>query len=119
MRRSVVIAALALAATACGADRPVGTTPPVDSLVGCIGLIAVNPATATLHAGDTLRLKITGGSNCNSISQWRWRTSDTLVATIDSIEGVVRAKSRGVTTAIAEALLDRNIKGAAAITVVP
>jgi uncharacterized protein YjdB len=110
---------LSFAAIACGTDRPVGTSPPVDSLIGCISEPAVSPATATLHPGDTLRLRISGGARCATTTQWRWRSSDTAIAVVDSLEGLTRARTQGTATIIAEAVVDRNVKGAAAIVVVP
>jgi uncharacterized protein YjdB len=119
MRKSFLIGAVAFVAMACGADRALQTNPPVDSLITCLLVVAVSPASVTLHPGDTLRLQVTGGAGCTPFTEWRWRSSDTLVASVDSIGGLVRARSRGVATAIAEAVSDRNVKGAAAITVVP
>ena len=120
MTRAWVVISLSFAAAACGTDRPAGTSPPIDSLIGCTGLIGVTPAAATLHTGDTLRLHAFGSANCAPGStEWRWRSSDTLVMSVDSTAGLVRARSQGTATAIAEAVVDRNVKAAAAITVAP
>jgi hypothetical protein len=117
MQRALITIGLALAA-ACG-DKVVQVKPPDTSLMVCIGDPTVNPLTATLHPGDTLRLHAMASAGCTPITtQWRWRSSDTLIAKVDSL-GLVLARRQGIAAIIAEAVVDPAIKGAAAITVTP
>jgi uncharacterized protein YjdB len=85
----------------------------------CIGDPAVNPPSSTLHTGDTLRLRASGSNGCQAITQWRWRSSDTLVALVDSTQGLVFARKEGTASIVASAVEDPNIRGAAAIVVKP
>ncbi|MGH7617891.1 MAG: Ig-like domain-containing protein [Gemmatimonadaceae bacterium] len=80
----------------------------------------MSPASATMHPGDTLRLKVTGSVDCSSsITSWRWRSSDTTVASIDSLSGLVHATRPGTATAIAAAVQIPSVMGASAINVNP
>jgi hypothetical protein len=82
---------------ACRDGLPAVQTEPDCLLIGP----TVSPASATLHPGDTLRV----------------RSSDTLIAVVDSLTGLVRARSLGQASIIATALSDRALVGAMALQV--
>jgi Bacterial Ig-like domain (group 2) len=110
----------AVLSLACGGDdqSPKVTQNP-DTLHSCIGLMVVSPGTATLHIGDTLRLSASASVGCSSMqTKWLWSSSNSAFAIVDS-SGLVNAVSPGPVTIIASAVVDPNVKGAAAITVVP
>jgi uncharacterized protein YjdB len=109
---------IGVAIVACGSDR-IAQTAPVDTpLAVCVDGPTVSPASATLRVGDTLRVRAPAELCANPV-QWRWHSSDTVVASIDSLDGLVRAKRQGSASIVNELLSDRNEKGAAAITVTP
>jgi len=82
----------------------------------------VAPPYATLHAGDTVRA-VASQTPCaqekDFAPTFRWRSSNTNVAVVDSIAGLVRTVDTGRTTIIASAIENRAIQGAMALTVVP
>jgi uncharacterized protein YjdB len=83
--------------------------------------ITVSPPSATLHVGDTLR-GIAQTPSCRSnqmVETFWWRTSDTSVAAVDSVAGLLRAKHTGTATVIATATSNPAILGAMALVVVP
>jgi hypothetical protein len=110
-----IVGAIAVAASCDGGSTlPMLGSVTVDSARPSITVI---PASATLRVGDTLRFVAqVPGSATASVS---WRVSDTAVASIDAISGLLRAQSKGVVTAIATSLADTGLKGAAAVTVTP
>ncbi len=102
----------------CGRSERAATDPTFE--VGC-ALIGphVNPSSATLHPGDTLRVSAMETACDGTISAvFRWTTSDTSVATVGPSDGLVRARGRGTATIIASDVRDLSIKGAMALTVV-
>src|SRR5579885_1664586 len=118
MRMWILFAAASI--SGCGADTL--PAPPKDSInATCLNDVVVHPAFAVLAIGDTARFSATGGgSGCNSSPiVWRWRSSDTVVAVVDSVSGLARARKAGTATIIAEDSEDRNQKGATALTVKP
>jgi len=116
--RVIVSACLVLAIVACSRD----TSSPPSQDVGCVasGAVVV-PSIATLHSGDTVRASasLPPCSGRPAFVEFRWRSSDTLVASVDPIAGLVRARRSGVATIIASAVLDPNVQGAMALSVVP
>lgn len=119
MRVSYTAVGLALLLGACSGDgKNTQTTLPECIMVGP----QVAPPTATLHPGDTLRAR---GSvtPCQqetlSDVTFRWRASDTSVATVDSVTGLVTARSAGKATIVGSLTADRQIQGAMALTVAP
>lgn len=109
---------MALGATSCGSDQAPKIATHLDTMSVCVGGPTVNPSTATLHLGDTLRLRASLGCLPPTATGVRWTSSNDSIAVVDSA-GLVRAMSRGAVTIILSAVVDPNIKGAAAITVVP
>jgi hypothetical protein len=78
----------------------------------------VLPASATVHPGDTLRANVQVNP-CLQQTTFLWKTSDTSVATVDSVAGLVRAKAIGRTSILAIATANPQIIGAMALTVAP
>jgi hypothetical protein len=99
---------------ACRDGLPAVQTEPDCLLIGP----TVSPASATLHPGDTLRVRASY-SLCPAAPapSFRWRSSDTLIAVVDSLTGLVRARSLGQASIIATALSDRALVGAMALQV--
>jgi hypothetical protein len=104
---------------ACAGAEP-GVVPSDTATVGtCLIGIMVSPASAMLHPGDAFLLSATGGC-ANQPVVVRCMSSDTLKATVDSVTGLVRAKSvSGSVSIIASLLSDRTVQGAAAVQVEP
>lgn len=92
--------------------------PPVDTAVGvCLTVVTVSPASTSVHVGDTTRFSVHA---CGTVpNDWRWRMSDTGVATVDSVSGLARGKARGLTSVIAVYLRDPTVSGAGVVNVVP
>jgi Big-like domain-containing protein len=78
----------------------------------------VSPPSATLHPGDTLRVRASY-SPCPSgpAPSFRWRSTDTLIAMVDSVTGLVRARSLGQASIIATAVSEPALRGAMALDV--
>ena len=74
-----------------------------------------------LHSGDTVRAtaSLPPCPGRPAVVDFHWRSSDTLIATVDSIGGLVRARRPGAATIIASAVLDPSVKGAMALSVAP
>jgi hypothetical protein len=118
MTRVGISVTFAAVTVACGADRVAQSNPRLDTVSTCLSSVTVNPATATLHPGDTLRLHA-DACRIPSSTGWWWRSSDTVVAAIDSAGGLVLARSRGTATMTARALSDPNVSALALVNVVP
>jgi uncharacterized protein YjdB len=91
---------------------------PIDCTVGSL---SVSPTSPTLHVGDTLRLvaKDTPCPAGPSTATFRWQSSDTAVAVVDSIGGLVLARSTGVATILATETQNRAVSSAAVLQVIP
>jgi len=109
------------ALVACG-DAVVGATPTTTTAVAC-SLVgpAVTPASVNIKVGDTLRFKATlgGGGACGPVLSFFWRSSNPTLATIDSASGLLTALKAGSVTAIAKAIGDTVVQGAAAVSITP
>ena len=118
MKLSLFVAAL-VAVGACSATSGAITAP--DS-VSCITIgPTVRPSSATLHPGDTLRVSASLPS-CGlgaPTATFRWASSDSSVALVDSLSGLIRARSLGTATVIAAWAADRSVKGAMLLVVAP
>ncbi len=104
---------------ACAADSAIAPTTP-KATTGCVDWMTVTPSMATLFPGDTIRISAASasGPDCGrAASEWRWRSSDTTVAVVDSLNGLATAVAAGTSTIIAYDAVDPNVKGASAIVV--
>lgn len=114
MKVAVLIGSTLVILAACRDGLPAVQTDPDCLLIGP----TVSPASATLHPGDTLRVRASY-SPCPAAAapSFRWRSSDTLIAVVDSLTGLVKARSLGQASIIAMALSDRSLMGAMALQV--
>lgn len=97
-----------------------GDSKPPDCIA--IGRPVMRPATAKLHPGDTLRpVTDMGSPPCDSPGphEFRWASSDTGVASVDSVAGLVLARKQGITTITATHVRDRSVRGAMVVEVTP
>jgi len=95
------------------------SAPQTESSVDCtLQLLSVSPPSATVHPGDTLRANVQMNP-CLPQTTFLWRTSDTSVATVDSVAGLVRAKAIGRASILVIATASQQIIGAMALTVAP
>ena len=111
------IAAL-VAVDACGATASEAAAP-IDSPSCTLRGPTVRPNSATVHAGDTLRVSASlDWCALNApTTTFRWSSSDSSVAVVDSLSGLIRARALGTVTIVAAATQDRNIKGAMLLVV--
>ncbi len=119
MRGICFAVAVALVTGACDKTSTSVSTESVDcTLIG----VTISPPSATLHPGDTLRpvasFPTCPATGANS-SLARWRSSDTTVATVDSIAGLIHAKVGGDASIIAADANNRAVQGALVLRVVP
>jgi len=103
---------------ACSADGTKSVQTPFDCIT--VGP-EVKPASATLHPGDSVNetASVLPCQYNNVVPTFRWRSSNTSVAIVDSIAGLVRAVDTGRTSIIATLTQNRAVSGAMALTVVP
>ena len=120
IRMRVLLAAIGvgLVIGACTAEgtKSVQTTPDC-TLPGP----TVSPPSATMHVGDSLRASASF-QPCPpdaGAATFQWRSSNTSVAIVDSIAGLVRAIDTGSTSIIATATENRALVGAMALKVAP
>lgn len=115
MKVAILIGPTLLALAGCHGDaaRAVQAEPDC-SLIGP----TVSPATAILHPGDTLQTRVSY-SPCpaGTAPSFQWRSTDTLIAVVDSLTGLVRARSLGQTSIIATAVNAPALRGAMALQV--
>ena len=109
---------VALLLGACSADGAKSVQAPFDCIT--VGP-QVTPASATLHPGDSVRgtASVSPCQYDNVVPAFRWRSSNTSVAIVDSIAGLVRAVDTGRTSIIASLTVNRAVQGAMVLTVVP
>lgn len=102
---------------ACGDVAGLGpaTAVPVDCTLNAV---TVTPASVTIRVGDTVRFKASGGTCGQPPFTFFWKTSNTL-ASIDSASGFLTALKPGAVTAIATAVQNPAVPGAAAVTINP
>jgi hypothetical protein len=89
-------------------------SPPPSCILRGWGL---SPASVALFVGDTMRFTVVPGG-CNILPQAvRWSSSNTQIADVGSITGLVRGKAIGSITIRAVDAADRNTTAAAALQV--
>jgi len=117
MRVLFAVIGLGLLIGACSADGTKSVQTPFDCTTGSM---RVAPASATLHPGDSVKetASFAACPNDNVVATFRWRSSNTGVAIVDSIAGLVRAVDTGSATIIATVTENRAVQGAAALTVI-
>jgi uncharacterized protein YjdB len=77
-----------------------------------------SPPSATLHPGDTLRMRASYTPCPAGLpASFRWRSSDTVIAVVDSLTGLVRARSLGHATIIAAVVTEPTLVAAMALQV--
>jgi hypothetical protein len=116
---AALLVAVVAVATACD---PEGNAAPfiAGATSGCLIPFRVNPGTATRHPGDTLQVQAVSVCDINfDPTQVRWSTSDTIVARVDSLTGLVLARANGIVTVKAVEVADRTVSGAMVLSVVP
>ena len=118
MRVLLVAIGLGLVIGACSgeATKSVQTTPDC-----ALPSPTVSPPSATLHVGDSLRASASFRP-CPAdagAATFQWRSSNTSVAIVDSVAGLVRAIDTGSTSIIASATENRALIGAMALKVAP
>ncbi|HTE45842.1 MAG TPA: Ig-like domain-containing protein [Gemmatimonadaceae bacterium] len=122
IRALAVVAALFVSAVggACDHSTP-ETAPLIEQPSGtCISLgPTVSPNFATLSPGDTLRPTVAAPCGFPATAPFRWSTSDSKIASVDSVTGLVTAQAQGSATIVAALVADRTIKGAMLVQVKP
>src|SRR4029078_8293413 len=97
--RSLLFVAALVAVGACGATASDAVSPTDYAVCITIGP-SVRPNFPTLHPGDTLRASASLPScTAGAITPtFRWASSDSSVALVDSVGGLIRARSLGTAT---------------------
>lgn len=113
-RLKTVLLLLSVAAAACDhATTTVDLTP----VIGCdcvLEQVTVAPASVKLVVGDTFRLSATSNKPG---STHIWASRHPAVADVDSLTGLVTAKSVGFAAIVASRVQNLNVNGASAIEV--
>jgi len=77
----------------------------------------VSPSSASVHTGDTLRAQVRyTPCPAGPVLAFRWRSSDTAVAVVDS-SGLIAARSAGQATVIASEEVNPQVEGALVLQV--
>jgi uncharacterized protein YjdB len=122
MMRVLTGFAIALTLVVVSSCQPAETTrADTATMIDCaVGAVLVSPANATLHPGDTLRVKAEVSSCLSPANeQVHWVSSDTSVAIVDSLAGFVRARGLGAASIIASLVSDRTQGAAMTLRVSP
>lgn len=99
--------------------RSEASMPEQVTLCGLVGA-TVTPSSASLSVGDTLRFRASsssGGCTPRGPFIFSWHSSNVSIATVDSISGLVTARSAGTATIVAAATTDAAFAAAAVIQV--
>ena len=113
---TLVLAALTISCRATDSPNADAALPPV----GCVvNGVTVSPSSATVSIGDTLRASANFDDCPGPPRQhsYRWSSSNTTVAVVDSVSGLATARTEGAVTIIAELVEDRALKGAMVLRV--
>src|ERR1044071_7238029 len=112
---------LAVCLGACAGDKVIVAAKDPDSSRTCVLLgVTAKPAWALLQVGDTLRVSASNyncGNPDTASSHFRWTSSSVAIAEVDSLTGLVRAKSAGTVTISVSLLEDRTLRGASLVQV--
>ena len=84
-------------------------------------IASVSPTTAALRVGGTVRVaaSMTPCEGLPAIPVFRFRSTDTLTASVDPITGLVRARRAGTASIIAALVGDPTVGGVMALLVAP
>jgi len=109
--------AVVILATACRGSEGTGTDDGVH--VDCTLLaVSLSPSTATLRPGDTLLVTATRHfCGAPTTTRFRWLSGNTLVADVDSLSGLVRARDVGTTAIIVTDANEPTLKAAMSLRV--
>lgn len=111
---------LAIEVAGCSSTPVTISSDGIDNSCALIGGVQVEPPTASLHLGDSLRAIVKVGSCAGpSSTDVRWLSSDTGVAVVDSLAGLIHARRAGTATITATAVVDPAAKGALFLQVAP
>jgi uncharacterized protein YjdB len=118
--KTVVPLLIAICVAACNSTPSNILGDGVDRSCAAVGGVQVTPPSASMHPGDNLRVIVRVGT-CTGTSSTdvRWLSSDTTVALVDSLTGLVQARHAGTATIVATAVVDPQIQGALALQVTP
>jgi len=113
-----VVGAGLVAVAGCGGSKTVAPDPTAE--ISCVvDGIALTPSSAVIHPGDSVHV-LAIYRPCFGMPRtvaMQWQSSSPSVATVDPLEGVVRAYTRGVATIIATDPHDPNDKHAMVLVV--
>jgi hypothetical protein len=80
----------------------------------------MSPSSATIHPGDTLRVRANYTPCPTGLTPaFQYRSSDSAVAIVDPVNGLIAARSPGTSTIIAIAVSDAALTAAMALQVTP
>lgn len=116
--RRLILAPVVIAVTACSTS----VAAPPSNCVNTAPGASVQPSSATLSVGDTLRLAAALPPGCTGTLPtpvWRWSSSNAAVARVDSLTGLVTAVGPGTTAISAAPTFDPTIRGTSTVRVLP
>ena len=116
MKLTIAIIAAATVLVAC----QVNDTTQVASIRECVNP-TITPASASLAAGDTLRVHASPLFSCNGAGPLLayWHSNNTAIATVDSASGLVTARSVGTASIVIVAAIDPAVASAMVVRVTP
>ncbi len=116
--RCPIVVPIAIALAACTTS----VAAPQTNCASPLPSASVQPSTATLSVGDTVRLTAALPPACAGTLPtpvWRWSSSDAAVARVDSLTGLVTAVGQGNAAISAAPTFDPTIGGTATVRVLP
>ena len=115
---ALVVGAGLVAVAGCGGSKTVAPDPTAE--IGClVNGITLTPSTAVIHPGDSIHV-LAIYTPCFGLPRtvaMQWRSSRASAATVDPLDGEVRAYTRGQATIIANDPHDPAVSGAMALVV--
>ena len=119
---SVRVVLGAMAITAC--HSPTNVTRPDSACLVAALPIRIAPTDTSVRAGDTLRLlAVVNTSDCYAGLELnegvRWGSSDTMIAVVDAVTGVITARTPGKVVINAHPIPTSGFRGQATVTVTP
>jgi len=108
------VLAIAVGVSACGTKDAATSIIPGDTIPRSP---TITPAAVTLQPSDTFRFRVEFPFKVTPTPVIRWSSSDTSVVAVDSLGGLVRARTKGVITITARVQLLGWTPGAAVVAV--